>query len=456
MSDENAPLPSLRLKPRIRPEAVSTPPPSIVLSKTPLETIAAPPQPSVAVELPPADVSPTSPSAGRITLRMPVEAPAAEEHVSEPIVAPDLPIVPPPPGPLHANTHAPAAAVANGAGAVPFPDVSKLPIPTSPSAPASGGAETVEVGRFKLKPRLTAADASHAPAPSISGAAVAALPVNQPPPKSPNAPNMPLSTAPVAGAKPPPFLRAPQADAPPAAKVKERVKKSGGLRTGLLAGAIVLAVVVAVGGFLVLRHMMDLEKRPAASALAAKSQSAAAKSATASAAAKPSASADAAADNDKPVLKGGVVANPQSTAGKLVAKARDTLAAAEDAEKLPDLEEKPAEETEMKTTQLAIHPSSTAPAKATSTQVESNADLIRHDQPKAAPQPSAAFRLLVVNLRVNGVFQGDPARALMNGRMLRTGEVLDQQLGVRFTGVDSAHKLLIFEDSTGAIMQRRY
>jgi hypothetical protein len=64
--------------------------------------------------------------------------------------------------------------------------------------------------------------------------------------------------------------------------------------------------------------------------------------------------------------------------------------------------------------------------------------------------------MLVVNLRVNGVFQGEPARALMNGRMLRTGEVLDSQLGVRFTGIDAAHKLLIFEDNTGAIMQRRY
>jgi hypothetical protein len=73
------------------------------------------------------------------------------------------------------------------------------------------------------------------------------------------------------------------------------------------------------------------------------------------------------------------------------------------------------------------------------------------------PPPSAAFRALVVNMKVNGVFQGNPGRALLNGRMLNTGDIIENRLGVILAEIDSTKKLLIFKDTrTGATMSRRY
>lgn len=76
--------------------------------------------------------------------------------------------------------------------------------------------------------------------------------------------------------------------------------------------------------------------------------------------------------------------------------------------------------------------------------------------PKVAPPPSTEFRALIVNLRVNGVFQGAHPRALLNGRLLNAGEILDQTLQVRFMGIDAPHKQLLFEDGSGSVVQRHY
>jgi len=72
------------------------------------------------------------------------------------------------------------------------------------------------------------------------------------------------------------------------------------------------------------------------------------------------------------------------------------------------------------------------------------------------PPPSDAFRQFVVNLRVNGVFQGEPARAMLNKKMYRTGEIVDEKLRITFYKVDGETRDLIFRDDTGAIMPRHY
>jgi len=73
-----------------------------------------------------------------------------------------------------------------------------------------------------------------------------------------------------------------------------------------------------------------------------------------------------------------------------------------------------------------------------------------------APKASAAFKRFVADARITGVFQGTPARALINGRMIRAGEVVDQALGVVFDSIDADKKTITFRDRAGIPATRRY
>jgi len=75
---------------------------------------------------------------------------------------------------------------------------------------------------------------------------------------------------------------------------------------------------------------------------------------------------------------------------------------------------------------------------------------------EAAPEASPEFRAFVVNARLSGVFQGNPARAVLNGRLIRAGEVVDAGLGITFDGLDSERRNLVFKDQAGATVARRY
>jgi hypothetical protein len=75
---------------------------------------------------------------------------------------------------------------------------------------------------------------------------------------------------------------------------------------------------------------------------------------------------------------------------------------------------------------------------------------------EAGAEASAAFRTFVASAKVSGVFQGPPTRAMINGRLTRTGEVIDAALGITFNGVDSPRRHLLFVDRTGAIVTRRF
>lgn len=74
----------------------------------------------------------------------------------------------------------------------------------------------------------------------------------------------------------------------------------------------------------------------------------------------------------------------------------------------------------------------------------------------AGAEASAAFRVFVGGLQINGVFQGNPPRALINGRTFRKGEIVDIPLGVIFESADPEKKTIIFKDRTGATVSRRY
>jgi hypothetical protein len=75
---------------------------------------------------------------------------------------------------------------------------------------------------------------------------------------------------------------------------------------------------------------------------------------------------------------------------------------------------------------------------------------------KAVPNASSAFRTFVASARISGVYQGTPQRAFINGRLVRAGEMVDSSLEIYFEGVDLDNRSIIFKDSIGATVSRRY
>jgi hypothetical protein len=74
----------------------------------------------------------------------------------------------------------------------------------------------------------------------------------------------------------------------------------------------------------------------------------------------------------------------------------------------------------------------------------------------AAPAASAAFRTFVAGAVIGGVFQGTPSRALINGSIVREGQVVENSLGISFERIDSVNKVIYFKDSTGAEVSKNY
>jgi hypothetical protein len=85
--------------------------------------------------------------------------------------------------------------------------------------------------------------------------------------------------------------------------------------------------------------------------------------------------------------------------------------------------------------------------------------IIAHASPAGAPRASAAFFYSIVKLNVSGITQGTggkPGRALINSRLAYEGDEINRSLGITFTQLDAANKLLVFKDATGAIVTRSY
>ncbi len=86
----------------------------------------------------------------------------------------------------------------------------------------------------------------------------------------------------------------------------------------------------------------------------------------------------------------------------------------------------------------------------------SNTGVVVAPATAAAPAPNARFVRYAEALVVSGVFQGEPARALVDGRIIRSGDVIEPMLAVTFVGVDAPAKQLILEDKTGAQVRVKY
>jgi pyruvate/2-oxoglutarate dehydrogenase complex dihydrolipoamide acyltransferase (E2) component len=101
-------------------------------------------------------------------------------------------------------------------------------------------------------------------------------------------------------------------------------------------------------------------------------------------------------------------------------------------------------------------PAAPAPAQvATSTSIAPGISATNADV-GAGAEASPAFRSFVANVKVSGVFQGSPPRIMLNGRLVRGGEVVDGGLNITFDSIDAEKKMLLFKDKSGATVTRRY
>lgn len=395
MSNDSPSPPPLRLKPRLSPAAKEASPTQPASMVSPLINDPAPSSPAPAAPAPPALV----PAALAVTPAVP--APAAPTMIGGLSVAPSAP---PPP------VIAPAGAA----------NVSPPPAPASVAD---------DPGKFKLKPRalvappLVQSPVVEAPVPApmpvpaivkpvMPAAALASPAFAKPavPAAAPGRPNIPISPLP------------PGASAPLGRPTEKSSDTAVPAKAGL--GVIISLIVVALGVFGYIGYKLLRSDAPLA----------------APAPAQP-------ATPPEPAVKPGslVVESPQSTAGKLVAKAEAAVAAHNNAHTEATTEvlgDPAAPSIEAAAPAIEIAPAVVAPPAVPVV--------------VPPPEPSPAFRAYVVNLKVSGVFQGESARAMFNGKLYRLGEVVDSKLGIVFARIDPETKHLIFEDSKGAVMMRRY
>lgn len=95
-----------------------------------------------------------------------------------------------------------------------------------------------------------------------------------------------------------------------------------------------------------------------------------------------------------------------------------------------------------------------ATSTATNTKPSPSADPVRSTYNSSAVSP--IFQAFADALRINGVFQGNPARASINGRIVREGAILDAALGVTFDGINPGSREIILKDPSGATIRRKY
>ena len=82
--------------------------------------------------------------------------------------------------------------------------------------------------------------------------------------------------------------------------------------------------------------------------------------------------------------------------------------------------------------------------------------IIARASPEGMPRASQAFFFWAVNLNVSGITSSKPARMLLNNRLVYEGDVVNRSLGITFAQLDAAGQLLVFRDSTGAVVTRSY
>ncbi len=85
-----------------------------------------------------------------------------------------------------------------------------------------------------------------------------------------------------------------------------------------------------------------------------------------------------------------------------------------------------------------------------------SATATKSTQSVASAAAAAAFRAWINDVRITGVRSGAAPRAMINGRLVRPGDIVDASAGIVFDGLDEERKQVVFRDRTGAFATKSY
>ena len=419
MSDE-LPPPSLRLKPRARPEA------DTVVSEASTQVPPAPPVADSAaadVEAPRLRLRPKLDISDTVVETHIVAAPVeptpkpASPFSLKPRLAPDAPVTPA--VPEAAETASPVVRP------VLFKD-------DEPSVPVAS-----EPPKFKLKEKAPSAVASPLTEPPVISSSASPAAGSTTP--APTAPPFPVVAAPSA-----PKLKVASPPPVPKLNVKLAPDESGGRTSGrrFPVGLLyTLAVLLLAGSYVGYRKY-----RPATAAVPEPSQATAAK---AGAATPPPEKAPAA----RPSTPSATLNEISTIPARAIAKAQPTIAAAQENEQGRVEEATNGEMSTVRRARPTAAPKPTPPATST-TQLAPG--LTATTTAEVAGDATPAFRNWVAQARISGVFKGTPPRVLINGRTASAGQMVDELLEITFDGIDPLGKSLVFRDRTGSTVLRKF
>lgn len=471
---EEPPPPSLRLKPRLRPPeetaaAGSAQPPAEPAPAAAVTPPATPPAEPAAAETaapklrlkPKLSAEPAATPAQTVAPETPAAVPDQPAPATETAAAqPERPRLKPrltvEPQAATQPAEATPASAPESATATPAP--ATAPAPVTPPAPESTPAEPV---KFKLKPK----------APPTGGTQP---PMAVPPPPAAKPGTRPPVEAPAAGVSVPPFLVKPGttppmpkpaasasrppmdaqalADKAPPPPPKVPVKLSADAtakkqKTVILLVVLAVVLVLGVGGYFAWSLFMKPAPGPAADQPVTKTAPAD----------KPAAVTPSETLNQIAAMPKAMVDKAQAAVAARRGNEQERVDAVLEGKEPPDdrflntplpgeLGGKPAAPTVTPPAQTYVKTESQlAPGiKVTTSELMANAPV------------SDEFRAFVSAARINGVFQGNPPRALINGRTIRAGESADTILGIVFDSVDADKKTITFKDRTGATITRKY
>lgn len=404
MSEETPPL---RLKSRPRPEVPLSPEAGTAPADAPL--------PAGETPVPPAVADPAPPPRERAKPRL--------------STVPASPSTPPPPPPE------------------PEP---VIPLFSDPAKP--------DDGRFAATAALALAGP---PEPSPAAAPDPTPPPPAPPPAdeaaattAPQAPRLYITVAPPSAGKSPyprPLhlhlegeVATEVAPAPPPVKPEEKPA----FKYGVILVFLLAVTVIGGGTFLILRFLREATSTPATQAAPALVvKPAAASPATEKPAAVAPAPVPPPSSTPTPAATATAAETPTSPMGRALAKAREVTGQAV---------------VEKGTVEDIVAPSQGATPSQAATPSDPLVPEPRSSEPSrgvvvvdsAATSPE--FIAFVEATRISGVFQGAAPRALINGRTVRVGTLIDVNLGVYFHGLDTERRQVVFRDSRGLIIRKGY
>lgn len=74
----------------------------------------------------------------------------------------------------------------------------------------------------------------------------------------------------------------------------------------------------------------------------------------------------------------------------------------------------------------------------------------------SVPVMTPAFRAWIANARITGVITGSSPKAIINGRLVRPGDMIDAAEGIALDAINAEQKLLVFRNRSGATATKPY